>query len=222
MSDIVYTKHQINSRKSKGMAFELHPDMMREISKHLEVMHTKQDEERWAALFVDIVICESDAWHNQIDIADELPKFLKAVRQGAVKVYSGSVGAYAEAYREWKVPTRAANFAQDSTNGAGTAHEYYSIPTAISGENYAPEWEQCFERDSFGNARQKKRCLRDVLEGIESGMIDGMIARGSETDKALRERYRTAERLWESLTGTKWVRLANGNQRQQNAFMEAM
>ena len=87
MSDIVYTKAQIISRRSKRMPWELHPDMKAEAARHLEIMHSKHEEQRWLTLFVEVVICESDAWPTHAEIAHELPDFLKAVRQGAVKVY---------------------------------------------------------------------------------------------------------------------------------------
>jgi hypothetical protein len=220
MSDIVYTKSQILSRKHKGMQWELHPAMTEALELHIEVMHSKQDVQRWSKLFVEVVICESDYWPMQAQISDELPPFLKSIRQGDIKVYSGAVGAYSEAYREFKSPKALSNFAYNNAGGANAVHDSLSIPQAILSENYAPEWEQCFSKSHDGEWKQVKRCLRDVLEGIEASMVEGHIARGTDTDTYLRKRYRDAERLWERLTGSAWVRLANVKNR--NRFLEAM
>ncbi len=217
MSEIVYTKSSILSRRAKKMEYNLHPDINAEMLRHLEVMHSKQDEERWRKLFVEVVICESDYWPMQAQIADELFPFLKSIRQGDIKVYSGAVGAYAEAYREYKNPKATANFAYNGTEAVNAVHDSLMIPTAILSQNYAPEWEQCFRKTEHGEWKQVRRCLRDLLEGIESSMVDGLIVKGSATDAELRGRYREGERLWQSLTGSAWVRMQNVKNR--NSFM---
>ena len=87
---------------------------------------------------------------------------------------------------------------------------------AITGEFWACEYEDCFEAVQHSQNIgyewiQRKRCLRDLLEGTEQYFADNPSRKDGEFAQHFRERYRQAERLWQQLKGVKWERMMSIN-----------
>ncbi len=209
MSDIVYTKSILSRRIAEGRPWELSADTLAEIRTHLAAVHPRADLSEWAHTFAQVVICENDSWPLTSDIADETRAFLLSVRKGEIGLSTNTALSYAEAHREYKRKNRA-NLAQDERTGLEGYLDTTNIPTALTAKNYACEYEDCFDTvtDRFSGIpeqRQVRRCLRDVLEGIETHLADHKRAGTvSDFDVYLRGRFVEGMRLWETLKGEKW------------------
>lgn len=213
MSDIVYTKNSILSRRAKGMPYEMTANFNAAIVQHLAIMHPKAESTEWTNLFIYTLIVENDYWPREADLEETLVTFLKAVRQGDAPVHSTAVGSYAEAFRQWRTQRNRPNLAQDEPEPVQGYRDSISDSRAIVAQNYSPELADCFdERMTAGGSpcfMQTRRCLRDLLEGIESHLHDHKLAGTvSEFDAYFRDQYRQGRRLWHELKGVEWVILA--------------
>lgn len=208
MSDYVYTKAALISRSAKHMPAELSPGAQAEISDHLALKHPNADALEFATLFVRACIIENDWWPRDAELEYELRDFLLAIRKGNVDLKGANAVAYADAYRDWKRASRYDTAAQPREN---PYRDELNLPTALTPANYAAEYEQCFimrllPGDTLETPVQNKRCLRDVLEGIENYFDEDRTRSAGDFAAGLRQRYAEAERLWARLTGNPWVR----------------
>ena len=207
--DIVYTKKTLAERIEKRQAWELPSDAMEAITFHLSIANPRANRDEWALLAGQVLIAENEDWPNYTDITKELSAFLLAIRKGETAPAANTLLAYVESYRDWKRRNRT-DSPQESQSTGWARIDPFALPMALTTKNYACEFEQCFlmityPGDSVPTPVQKKRCLRDHLEGIELHLHEhkthGTV---SEFDAHLRGRYQEGLKLWHTLTGEKW------------------